>query len=170
MVKEDGNFVSLIVYCIKHLLGRHPAFIRTSFGGHEITPAAYIGFPTVTAVTLDLGFHRQVYLGYARVRQGRQVRQGTLGSSGFHRQPRDRHAPHLDVTGTSRTPLRARVSSPVRSLPSRTVLWRREPVTSDYNTVRIYANSLINLKHNKTGYAQPLWHTVGCRRRCQNDI
>ena len=63
------NNSTLSVYC-KHLLGRHPGFIRTSFGRHEITPAAYIGFPTVTAVTLALGFHRQVYVGYDRVRQG----------------------------------------------------------------------------------------------------
>ncbi len=34
----------------------------------EITPAAYIGFPTVTAVTLALGIHRHDYVGYARVR------------------------------------------------------------------------------------------------------
>jgi hypothetical protein len=61
------NNSTLSVYC-KHLLRRHPGFIRTSFGRHEIPPAAFIGFPTVTAVTLALGFHRQVYVGYARVR------------------------------------------------------------------------------------------------------
>ena len=65
------NNSTLSIYC-KHLLRRHPGFIRTSFGRHEITSAAYIGFPTVTAVTLAIGSHRQVYVGYARVRQGRQ--------------------------------------------------------------------------------------------------
>ncbi len=61
------NNSTLSVYC-KHLLGRHPGFFRTSFGRHEITPAAYIGFPTVTTVTLALGIHRHDYVGYDRVR------------------------------------------------------------------------------------------------------
>ncbi len=44
--------------------------IRCAFGCHEMTPAVYIGFPTVTSIGLGLGLHRQDYVGYAGVRHG----------------------------------------------------------------------------------------------------
>ena len=50
-----------------------------------MTPAAYIISRTVTAVGFGLGFHRQGYVGYARVR---------------HR----RHGPHSVVTKLQRLP------------------------------------------------------------------
>ena len=52
----------------QYIVSTYSDVIHGSFGRHEITPAAYIGFLAVTTVTLALGFHRQDYVGYARAR------------------------------------------------------------------------------------------------------
>ncbi len=57
------------------IVSTYSGVILGAFGRHEMTPAAYIRSRTVTAVGFGLGFHRQGYVGYARVRHG------PLGSS-----------------------------------------------------------------------------------------
>ncbi len=84
-VSRIVNNFTLSAYC-KHLFGPHLGVrtsyiyvIRVSFRRDEKTPAAYIISLGITTVTLAIGFLRQHYVGYAKVRQDVKARVSSSG-------------------------------------------------------------------------------------------
>ena len=77
--REINEGAWLTTLLCEFIVSTYSDVIRVLFGRNSVVTksAAYIGFPTVTTITLALGFHRQVDEGEARVRQERH---GPVGS------------------------------------------------------------------------------------------